>query len=307
MVAFVTPLSSLRRHDSFVGTTLQQAKADDNDKKKNALKVLGKKQGVYSRPSAAIERGSGFFIPGLEGPRVRLAVGLVLLAATAGNHALSSGTDDAPGNVLAEGLAVASSIFVLFQAAVEGIQEQQANIQIGSSSSSATTSKNKIASSTAATTTSLTEAWSKAATDDAAWRERVTWAARTLLALTAATQVLLIGPTGVVYRLSSSQTATANVSDTENTAAILALQDTLKQSTSGRLALPPTHPAAAAWAPQQECIVVQRIGTTTTTTADKDNDVDCYAWMVTSPVALAATLTQRDLTWLGPLAKYVMV
>ena len=31
-----------------------------------------KRKGVYSRPSAAIERGSGFFIPGLEGGRVRV-------------------------------------------------------------------------------------------------------------------------------------------------------------------------------------------------------------------------------------------
>jgi len=38
-----------------------------------------KAKGIYQRPSAAIERGSGFFVPGLEGSRVRILFGLVVL------------------------------------------------------------------------------------------------------------------------------------------------------------------------------------------------------------------------------------
>ena len=59
----------------------------ENNKKRN--------KGVYVRPSGAIERGSGFFVPGLEGSRVRVVVGSVLLLLTAINHIiLSSGSSD---------------------------------------------------------------------------------------------------------------------------------------------------------------------------------------------------------------------
>ena len=46
-------------------------------------------KGFYLRPSAAVERGGGFFIPGLEGFRVRVAIAVVTLALLAFNHATS--------------------------------------------------------------------------------------------------------------------------------------------------------------------------------------------------------------------------
>lgn len=50
-------------------------------------KEIGKQaKGFYRRPSAAIERGGGFFIPGLEGDRVRIAGGAGLLVLVALNH-----------------------------------------------------------------------------------------------------------------------------------------------------------------------------------------------------------------------------
>ncbi len=58
---------------------------DDNNNANNK-----KAKGVYVRPSGAIERGSGFFVPGLEGPKVRVLFGIVLLALTAINHSLGS-------------------------------------------------------------------------------------------------------------------------------------------------------------------------------------------------------------------------
>eukprot|EP00981_Chlorochromonas_danica_P000266 scaffold61_cov180-Ochromonas_danica.AAC.18 len=39
----------------------------------------GGRRGYYVRPSAAIERGGGFFVPGLEGDKIRLASALLLL------------------------------------------------------------------------------------------------------------------------------------------------------------------------------------------------------------------------------------
>ena len=256
-------------------------------------KKLGQKQGVYTRPSAAIERGSGFFIPGLEGARIRIAVGGVLLAATAINHVLSSTTttssSPSAGNVWAESLAILYSVLVLLQAGVETVQEAASRIQIIGSST-----KNKTP--TGTPTATLAEAWGVTADENPDWRDRVAWAARTLLSLTAATQVMLIGPPGVVYRLTQTGEGKAAAIPLTDSTALNALTETLRASPSGRVALPTTHPAAQTWAPGQVCVVVQRL----------HRDDATWAWMVTSPNSLASTMTQRDLQWLGPLARYVM-
>ena len=41
-------------------------------------------KGFYRRPSKAIEQGGGFFIPGLEGERIRIVTALALLVAILG-------------------------------------------------------------------------------------------------------------------------------------------------------------------------------------------------------------------------------
>ncbi len=41
-------------------------------------------KGFYRRPSKAIEQGGGFFIPGLEGERIRIVTALALLVALLG-------------------------------------------------------------------------------------------------------------------------------------------------------------------------------------------------------------------------------
>ena len=53
------------------GTRLRAKRSEDD---------IGKQaKGFYIRPSAAIERGGGFFIPGLEGAKLRIALGGGLL------------------------------------------------------------------------------------------------------------------------------------------------------------------------------------------------------------------------------------
>ncbi|KAK7235243.1 hypothetical protein SO694_00144064 [Aureococcus anophagefferens] len=58
--------------------------------------AIGKQaKGFYIRPSAAIERGGGFFVPGLEGTKLRVAlggglVGLVALSVALGGDAAPS-------------------------------------------------------------------------------------------------------------------------------------------------------------------------------------------------------------------------
>lgn len=273
--------------------------ADPSAKKKK----LGKNDGVYTRPSAAIERGSGFFIPGLEGPKIRLVVGLVLFTAVVINHVLSFGfTAEASmtaGNILAEGLAVVYSILVLLQAAVEAVQETASQIQIGSKKKKPAPS---LAEDTSAfATRSWIVTWNPNAPSNDAWRNRVTWSAQTLLGLSAATQVMLIGSDGILYRLCKEESTTTQPQDDAATnGAITALQETLQASASGRVSLPPSHPASQCFAgSDQTCIVVQRISLSSSA------PMTPIAWMVTSPNSLATTLSKRDLSWLGPLARYV--
>jgi hypothetical protein len=291
---------------------LWQSPSSDDDKVVSPPRaaVLGKKQGVYTRPSAAIERGSGFFIPGLEGPKIRIAVGLLLLTTTVGNHAFMVLSSDAsstssPGNTLAEGLAVVYSGLALVQAGVEGVQESQGRIQIGNTQqekTSSSSSKTQALPTAKPPATSVEQAWMDAASaGDESWRERVAWSAQSILALTGATHVLLLGPRGVVYRVGASDdnalssVRTDSNDDDDVARAVAALQETMQASSSGRVALPRSHPAVQILVPpQQECVVVQRIDPQ-------------WSWVVTSPESLASTLTQRDLQWMGPLADYVQL
>ncbi|KAJ8601799.1 hypothetical protein CTAYLR_006831, partial [Chrysophaeum taylorii] len=75
---------------------------------------IGKQaKGFYVRPSAAIERGGGFFVPGLEGPKVRIAGGTAILALLAANHVESARAAwDAP-LVVSEALAAAAALAVV--------------------------------------------------------------------------------------------------------------------------------------------------------------------------------------------------
>jgi hypothetical protein len=109
--------------------------------------------GVYVRPSSAIERGSGFFVPGLEGPKVRLLVGCILLGFTAVNHWLSEWSLNDNGSTsstittsttttatdVPELVALTYSIYVLFQAVVEFAKEQQQQQQQSSVAGGPTT------------------------------------------------------------------------------------------------------------------------------------------------------------------------
>ena len=65
---------------------LSASSSDDNTS--SSTSKSARERGIYSRPSAAIERGSGFFIPGLEGSRIRLIFGITCLVADAANHYL---------------------------------------------------------------------------------------------------------------------------------------------------------------------------------------------------------------------------
>ena len=88
-------------------------------------------KGYYRRPSRAIEKGGGFFVPGLEGEKIRVVSAAVLVLAIASNRA---GVQDATiAQITSEVIGLVMAV-ILF---VQGIAE--AFPQLGASSSAATT------------------------------------------------------------------------------------------------------------------------------------------------------------------------
>jgi hypothetical protein len=270
------------------GTVSLRATNDDSSNTKGgSSSSSARSNGVYSRPSGAIERGSGFFVPGLEGPKVRLAVGLVLMAATFVNHRLAAAATVTvnPANTFAEGLAGAYSILVLMQAAIEYTKDMRGQIVIPEKDKKATASKTPTT-----PTSSLSQQWSMEV--DQEWKERVEWMASLYLSLTPATHVMLVGPGKILYWLGS--TAQPSFSEVQEEGAMAALE-TVTKSKGGRVSLPSTHPAVTNLAPDQHsrCVVLQRI-----------DDSSQLALIMTSD-QLLPSFTKQDLQWLGQLAQYV--
>ena len=80
--------------------------------------AAAKERGFYARPSAAVERGGGFYVPGLEGYKWRLAVASVLTLALALNRALSPG-EPAASQLVSEVLGASGCVFLLVQVVLE--------------------------------------------------------------------------------------------------------------------------------------------------------------------------------------------
>ena len=255
--------------------TVRYASSPNNNQENN--KRLTQKDGVYSRPSAAIERGSGFFIPGLEGPKVRLAGGLVLLALVA--LVSATGGPPTPGNTFSQGLAAAFSLLVLFQAAVEFQKEQQQQQQVSMVTSPASSSSSP--------TVVWQQRWSMA-TPDLDWKKKVEWAASSYLALTPATNMLLVGPGKVLFALGPGE-----LDSNQEAEACMAALETCASSKGGRVALPATHPSASLL-PESRSVVLQRVS------AESQ-----LCWLVTSD-QLLASFTKQDLKWLGRMGEYVV-
>jgi Cofactor assembly of complex C subunit B, CCB2/CCB4 len=255
-----------------------------------------RRSGVYVRPSAAIERGSGFFVPGLEGFKVRILVGSVVILFTIFNHWYdqqyvipeSVASTSMSGNTFSEGLAIVYGILVLLQGIIEARRESLSSL----------TSPNENTVQADANLKIFQQQWSIEDSDQYSdWRRKVEWAASTFLSLTPATSMLLIGPGKVIFSLGIQPRRT--VSDEEEALGCSTALATLAQSTSGRVSLPTNHvsiqnlvsSAVDSSTDMPRCVVLQRVD-------------DQLCWLMTSDQLLVA-FTAYDLQWLGQLAKRV--
>jgi hypothetical protein len=271
------------------------------DQKNDNNQKAQKQKGVYVRPSGAIERGSGFFVPGLEGPRVRLVFGGVLLIFSVINHVANGAL---PTLSLEEIIAVVYSGLVLLQAVIEFRKEEESGLVVESGNNNNGNTNKKESTKTSSSSSSLredfTQQWLSTTTVDTPsqdWKSRVEWAAASYLALTPATHMMLLEPGALVYRLGITSTSSSSSAETGANAALQALN----KSTSGRIALPATHPVVVALVPDthNRAVVLQRIMGPTGDNGDGDR-----CWLMASD-QLLASFTQQELKWLGQLAKYV--
>jgi hypothetical protein len=323
-----------------------QAKASEDEDLNKAARVqrpLGRQDGVYVRPSGAIERGSGFYVPGLEGPKVRLAFGGVLILVLLANHFLSPSSTTSSSFV--ETLSVFYAGLVLLQGLVQYKRESNKqsmimttmvdddndnrNLDDGSSPSISTNSNNNYI--------TYQQSWSVSVDDDLdGWKDRVEWATQTFTALTPATDVLLVGRDGVFFSYGrrrrhrgGSRTGTVLAGDDDDYDAARVLADavtsTIAQSTGGRVALPPTHPvvqmlnaadnnndetdddvASTSGSTKRRTVILQRV----TAAADTDNDdagrnANSSLCLVVASDRPLAAFQPTDLEWLGRLAAYL--
>ena len=254
---------------------------------------LPKSRGVYARPSAAIERGSGFFIPGLEGSRVRGLFGVLALALTYFNRSVGSGGEAASeAQILSEIVAVGYGLLLLGQAVLElgkemgmGMESQGSGVASVEASTSSSAMDQMISSEL-----SLDEAGA------------VKWAAASFASLTSATHVLLVGdsssgPPVLLYGLGDlSNIQTEQVTFLQE--GIKSAIDTVYTSKGGRVSVPSNHPSAVALLPEESrrCILLQLVG---------GAGVRNRRCLVVGSDRPLPSFTKNDLRWLGQLGEYL--
>lgn len=89
--------------------------ATPKETQSEAIARRGERKGFYIRPSAAIEKGGGFFIPGFEGWKLRGLIASVLVFLLFSNRA--GGYDPTPYQLVSEAIASTAVVSLIVQTA----------------------------------------------------------------------------------------------------------------------------------------------------------------------------------------------
>jgi hypothetical protein len=90
-------------------------RATPKETQSEAIARRGERKGFYVRPSAAIEKGGGFFIPGFEGWKLRGLIASVLVFLLFSNRA--GGYDPTPNQLVSEAIASTAVLALIVQTA----------------------------------------------------------------------------------------------------------------------------------------------------------------------------------------------
>mmetsp|Transcript_16398 Transcript_16398/g.34668 ORF Transcript_16398/g.34668 Transcript_16398/m.34668 type:complete len:343 (-) Transcript_16398:101-1129(-) len=287
----VPPLSPSRHNTKNRALALSASSSDDNEKAGSTSRSA-RDRGIYARPSAAIERGSGFFIPGLEGSRIRFTFGITVLLADAANHFLVGGQPGDWGQTVAEVVSAFYGALLLLQGSIElgvekGLAEPQA---VGGDDegiiSAQTDDSGTIVNNSRSAASALQE-------DEAASR-MIQRLAQTIIAFTPATYFRFLDEDlGVLYSYGVTDADNLDA-DEQKRLAKLSI-DALSDSRGGRVALPSEHPASKLLpAAATRCILVQKLN-------GYKNSRGC---LIIGSDKLLQSFTKNDLRWIGQLADY---
>lgn len=263
-----------------------------------------RERGIYARPSAAIERGSGFFIPGLEGPRIRILFGITVLIADWANHTFAESQVGDYGQIIAEVLAAFYGALLLLQGLIEsGVGEvgsrgdNNNNLVIEGNGDGLDNNdidnsmKGTISSSGISTIIQGNESTLKS-------MQRL---ARTIVNLTPATHFILANEEdGVLYRygiwVDDGNRPGDNNTEEDRSIIKLAL-DAAGSSRAGRVALPSDHPTSKLLPTSAtRCILVQSI------VDGYGSDNGGKSCLIIGSDKLLPAYTKNDLRWIGQLA-----
>ena len=276
--------------------SLFASSADDNNNKVVPSKS-SREQGIYSRPSAAIERGSGFFIPGLEGSRIRLLFGLTVLIADAANHILVGSRPGDWGQVVAESLAVFYGALLLLQGGIEVGIERGAAVVPQSNEGITITSSDKNDSILSGYWTSNSRVADDVLSKNDIAIKTIQQMAQTIITFTPSIYFQFVSEeSGILYSFGvDDDSDIINNTEQQKQLAKLAL-DAVSGSKGGRVALPSDHPASKLLPEMAtRCILVQKV-----------NDIQgsSRACMIIGSDKLLPSFTKNDLRWIGQLAEY---
>jgi len=286
--------------------------------KKNTSAEM-RQRGIYSRPSAAIEKGSGFFVPGLEGFRVRLLVASLVLTLNYVNSQYSApsatatvtATDLYSALTTSQWLTTVYAFILLVQGLVELRKEMLPDLTLGSSLASDESAENSnyIRKEMDQFVSSSLQNCSDDETIDA-----IRWAAASFISMTPTTHLLLIKQedhqSEVLYSLGDFNALNGTQVD-KDIGMQAAIKAVFEDSVGGRVAIGPSHPASIYLLPQasRRCILLQRLdcssGDNATMVSNKNKNIRLC--LMTGSNNILESYTKNDLKWLGNLAQYIVI
>jgi len=264
--------------------------SDDNTGSSSTSKSA-RERGIYSRPSAAIERGSGFFIPGLEGSRIRLIFGITCLVADAANHFFVDSMPGDWGQSVAEIIAALYGTLLILQGSIEagverGAMQNEAVIISGSAEDGVNLNRRDGSSSR------IADVLQK---DDITLKT-IQRMSQIIMSFTPATYFQFVTEDfGVLYSAGVGGETTATNDDNEEKRLAKLSLDAVAGSKGGRVALPSDHPSSKLLPESAtRCILVQKV-------SEYQGSRAC---MIIGSDKLLPSFTKNDLRWIGQLAEY---